>query len=986
MNSANFRCGRVRRLPFFAMARRPWISGGKAALLTGLMVFGFAVSTFAATLVNDTWKDGTRTDPASPIYSENGTDSDADGNLESAWFNTDNTTSMSVVDDGVPGGDQLLRTVPSYTGSASWTTYLTPASTPVTLANVGDQLKITWVFTPTGVDATNTSNTGQNLRVAIVNWPEASLARLTGNSAPGSGAYAGYAMFMNMRTNSGGGFILKYRNAPGTASAFLSSSGSWTTLANDSSTGDGYFDNIKYTFVFQATLLSGGALAIASSMTGGTLGGDGQLSVTYTDAAPNSLTFDTFGIRPSAGNLTATNFDTSLFKVEFTPGGCSPTAYTVTGATTNCPGDSTDIGLSGSDSGVDYYLRLNGSDLMGPVAGTGSALDFGLQSTPGTYSVYASNTTVTCEGLLSSTAILANYANPVVTVNPSPVSAVNTVGNTRVFSITATGPGLTYRWRKDSSELINGGNISGADTATLTLNNLTLGDSGNYDCVVSNSPCGVSTISASANLSVISGTGILFRTVNSGNWSDASIWEQSSDGTTWNPASTPPSNLDSNITVRATHLVVVDADITVDQLTVAAGGTVSVQAGNFTLSNGDGIDCTVAGTLQVDAGSSTITTGSATLQFANGGVYNWNRAAAPAVPTATWLDGSTCRISATAAATVGVTGISGQSYYDFVYDTTANGQSTRTRLDISGTGTTIRHDFTVTLPDTANASLMVNNGSGNVLTVGRNVTFVTGATATSTKVLLNSAGTDSYEFRVGGNVAISGQVDGFGSSATYFKFNGTGTQTLTLPLGTALINGTTMNWLVNSGSTVALGGELDKFNTFTNQGTLTLGANLIAGGTTLVLAPGSTLNANGVNTIITNLNTIVAGGTLNLGSLPAFSGGESFHLIYAGTYGGAVNTLLPATPDGTHTWVTTQLNSAGILAVSGGTAPTLSVSQTGSALTFSWTDAGFKLQAQTNNASTGLGTNWADYPGGGTSPVNVTINPANPAVFFRLSQ
>lgn len=53
-------------------------------------------------------------------------------------------------------------------------------------------------------------------------------------------------------------------------------------------------------------------------------------------------------------------------------------------------------------------------------------------------------------------------------------------------------------------------------------------------------------------------------------------------------------------------------------------------------------------------------------------------------------------------------------------------------------------------------------------------------------------------------------------------------------------------------------------------------------------------------------------------------------------------------------------------------------------LTFSWAEAGYKLQAQTNSQSVGLSTNWGDYPGGGTSPVSVTNNPANPAVFFRL--
>ena len=63
------------------------------------------------------------------------------------------------------------------------------------------------------------------------------------------------------------------------------------------------------------------------------------------------------------------------------------------------------------------------------------------------------------------------------------------------------------------------------------------------------------------------------------------------------------------------------------------------------------------------------------------------------------------------------------------------------------------------------------------------------------------------------------------------------------------------------------------------------------------------------------------------------------------------------------------------------TPPTLNFLPGVSDLTFSWSEAGFKLQSQTNGLSTG---NWFDYSGGGTSPVTVPVNPANPTVFFRL--
>ena len=65
--------------------------------------------------------------------------------------------------------------------------------------------------------------------------------------------------------------------------------------------------------------------------------------------------------------------------------------------------------------------------------------------------------------------------------------------------------------------------------------------------------------------------------------------------------------------------------------------------------------------------------------------------------------------------------------------------------------------------------------------------------------------------------------------------------------------------------------------------------------------------------------------------------------------------------------------------------PTLGLSRSGGVLTFSWTDAAYNLQSQTNSLNVGLLTNsasWFNYPG--SSPVNITIDSANPTVFFRL--
>jgi hypothetical protein len=65
-------------------------------------------------------------------------------------------------------------------------------------------------------------------------------------------------------------------------------------------------------------------------------------------------------------------------------------------------------------------------------------------------------------------------------------------------------------------------------------------------------------------------------------------------------------------------------------------------------------------------------------------------------------------------------------------------------------------------------------------------------------------------------------------------------------------------------------------------------------------------------------------------------------------------------------------------------APSLNAVQTGNTIAFSWSGP-FKLQSQTNTLSVGISTNWFNYPGGSVSPINVTINPTNRTVFYRLS-
>jgi phospholipase/lecithinase/hemolysin len=80
-------------------------------------------------------------------------------------------------------------------------------------------------------------------------------------------------------------------------------------------------------------------------------------------------------------------------------------------------------------------------------------------------------------------------------ITSQPVSQMVIVGQGATFSVTATGGGLTYQWRK------NGTPIPGATAASLTLNNVTRAAIGTYSVVVTSG--GIATPSGDALLRVI---------------------------------------------------------------------------------------------------------------------------------------------------------------------------------------------------------------------------------------------------------------------------------------------------------------------------------------------------------------------------------------------------------------------------------------------------------------------------------------------------
>jgi fibronectin-binding autotransporter adhesin len=218
----------------------------------------------------------------------------------------------------------------------------------------------------------------------------------------------------------------------------------------------------------------------------------------------------------------------------------------------------------------------------------------------------------------------------------------------------------------------------------------------------------------------------------------------------------------------------------------------------------------------------------------------------------------------------------------------------------------------------------------------------------------------------GGTLLVNGSIGGVSvlSDAT---LGGTGT--ITAPI------------LITTNGTLAPG-------SLTAIGTLTASGGVSLAGDVLIKVNKSVSPSNDLTVVTGTLANSGTGNitvTTNLPGATVLALGDTFKIFNQPVVNGSAMTVSGALPAGL-AWQN-NLEVDGSISVVNGTVtpPTLGVSQSGNVLTFTWTGA-FKLQSQTNSLSTGLNNSWFDFPGGNVSGVTATINPANPTVFFRLSQ
>jgi hypothetical protein len=192
-----------------------------------------------------------------------------------------------------------------------------------------------------------------------------------------------------------------------------------------------------------------------------------ELAFTSNNAGSTSMVWDTI----NTGNCEYNNIDNDIITSIFTEGMVTvlptPTKYQVTGGGEYCQsGAGVMIGLSGSQTGVQYELLLDGVHVM-YMNGTGSAISFGNQTGAGVYTVYAVNNASNCDMMMN--------GSKSITINPLPVADAGSdqimlLGTGTSLDGSATGgtPGYTYLWTPGNlaTEDIN---VNPAATTTYTL-------------------------------------------------------------------------------------------------------------------------------------------------------------------------------------------------------------------------------------------------------------------------------------------------------------------------------------------------------------------------------------------------------------------------------------------------------------------------------------------------------------------------------------
>jgi len=143
------------------------------------------------------------------------------------------------------------------------------------------------------------------------------------------------------------------------------------------------------------------------------------------------------------------------------------------------------VSLTGSAPFFRYQWQFNGTNLLNATNAIYTISSVGTNNA-GNYAVVITNA-----------AGRAVSSNAALTVVLSPTSQTNYASSTATFIAKTFSPeSLSYQWQKNGTNLVDGGNLSGATNSTLTIANVSDADAAFYSAVVSDAYGSVTTSNA----------------------------------------------------------------------------------------------------------------------------------------------------------------------------------------------------------------------------------------------------------------------------------------------------------------------------------------------------------------------------------------------------------------------------------------------------------------------------------------------------------
>lgn len=194
-----------------------------------------------------------------------------------------------------------------------------------------------------------------------------------------------------------------------------------------------------------------------------------------------------------ANNLQATSSVTIL------AGPAKPTIYNVGGGGAICNGktvSNSPVTLSGSQTGMEYYLNLNGHLTGDSIAGTGNPISFSNISAIGTYSITAASTSsYICSSQMSGSATVVNSTLPspmniTIFTNNHTNQNVLCPNNSALLNVPSSGHSTwTYVWKNGSTVLSGSFDNNVYDAQDITsAGDYSVTATDQYGCSVTSAP------------------------------------------------------------------------------------------------------------------------------------------------------------------------------------------------------------------------------------------------------------------------------------------------------------------------------------------------------------------------------------------------------------------------------------------------------------------------------------------------------------------